>query len=99
MSASAISGISTSNRCGMATSSASIRAMTSNWLAAIPASSAGPRPQFCSSGTSVTGTGLDVLSSARQSASSWRTGPSRTMTTWAGRSVCSSTALRNARCR
>ena len=55
-----------------------------------------PGPGCCSSGTSVTGTGLVLRRSARQASSSSRTGPSRTITTWSGRSVCSSTALRNA---
>ena len=41
--------------------------------------------------------GLAAHSSSRHSASSARTGPSRTMITWSGRTVWSWTALRNAR--
>ena len=96
MSASAMSGICTSNRCGIAMSSASIRATTSYLLAASPASRAGPRPRLRSSGTGVTGTGQAAHNSLRHRVSSLRTGPSRTITTWAGGRVCSSTALRKA---
>ncbi len=92
-----MSGISTAKRCGMATSSASMRAITSNQLAASPWSSAGPRPPLAGSGTNVTGTRLEAWISSRHAASSSRTGPSRTITTWSGRTVWSSTALRSAR--
>ena len=44
-----------------------------------------------------TGTGLVSRRSSRHPASSARTGPSRTMITWSGRTVWSWTALRNAR--